>query len=312
MIKKFFLFLSAGVAFSLSNLSADNEVDFIRPGNTASEYKALKRMSERRTEADKRKKKLTTSMRDILARRFKDNDTYNYPQAELKNIVNCIKKLTRVEHRPKGGILSTYYCDAYSKEMKGIYFPERFDFWIPFPWFIKDEKPEAKYIYEWNFINGRMSDGYLIKRKRKKLYCKIWYNDKHAPVMSIFFDKNEKKPTEYYYGEYDSRGLLRRVSWFDGRLKLRGVYIFVNKGGYHLVECYYFRLTGNMKKMKIEGAEFIYDSLVYDWGARHGRISTYGFAINYHKRLNQYVEFGLNSIYPIPDTKFNKTKKLTH
>ncbi len=307
----------ATLIFAVLSGSFAADIEFVRPDNTPKEKEQLAAMWEELSPKKKETGDFPKAMLKLLDKRL-DLVTYTIFKKTMKNIKKNIKKLFEKSNRQKKDEIKKFYMPSVGKQM---WWPKLFNGWIPVlpEADVSLKKLKNKRYYEWQYVNGRLSQiDLVIGKRRSPIPCyKVWYNSQHAPILCVRY-RGRKKVQSFTYGEYDSGGLLKRLTSFSKRMNFKRCSILVNASGYRTSERYTFE--GFAGKKEISSATYAYKGFQYSREFIPTPVNGYlcakkaifnsGPAGNYLKELTRLKEYGLKSIYPIPgDEKLETTKK---
>ncbi len=207
--------------------------------------------------------------------------TYVLPEAERRLIVRAIRKLEGLREAAPGKEEVLYST--------GI---SHFDNWIPYPGTPRPDAPDRLEYYRWRFRGGRVTRVDFVKAGKPVELYRIHYNKAGAPVLCVYC--GDGGPFRYAWGDYEDRGMLRRVVQLNDKLQVHGLSLFVNTGVYHTTTKYGFDGKGKLYLR----TRYAPDGLFVWQGAGNPdkRVNS-GSRLWWLRRFERY---GLASVYPIP------------
>ncbi|MHC4253775.1 MAG: hypothetical protein ACYS9X_32065 [Planctomycetota bacterium] len=226
--------------------------------------------------------------------------TYTIPAGELADIVARIREALKSPPTLDG--TEVRYSDGCAW----------FDFWVKMC-DTAEPGPRPDCRYRGYYRAGRVVCVERLDAEGPRVISRVWYNEDGAPVLCADYRHHGDGTgwTGYAWGDYDARGLLRRVVRLSGSLRpappapdqrpgdfdssFLCVHIFDNADGYESTTEYFFGPKGRLcHRRRNVGDDMFYVSR----SEPTERKTNSGSRLWWLRRMERY---GLASIYPIPE-----------
>ena len=119
------------------------------------------------------------------------------------------------------------------------------DSFFPYRANLEDALEDPNNGNAWVFRQGKLVRVDTLQNGERFTARRVFYNQNLAPIFVVGYNEHgEQGP--YYFGEYDSAGLLRRVTLFLNNRQLSSLHLFVYRDGYADSDRYHFSASGDL------------------------------------------------------------------